>query len=79
MIEFLGSARAFKRLRRGIDYFVRQIRKDRKELYDRSVLYWKQLVEESFWNKLDSILKKHNIAIAEIRTVKGKTDAIKSP
>lgn len=57
MIEFLGSARAFKRLKRGTDYFVRQIRKDRKELYEQSLQYWKRLGEDGFWNKLDTILK----------------------
>jgi CHAD domain-containing protein len=77
MIEFLGSARAFKRLKRGIDCFARQLRKDRKNLYEQSVQYWKQLTEKNFWNNLDSILKKHNVAIAKTRTISEKTDAVK--
>jgi CHAD domain-containing protein len=79
MIEYLGSVRAFKRLKRGIDYFIRQLKKDQKNLYEQSVQYWKRLAEQDFWNKLDSILKEHNIAIAKTSTVKEKTDAVRNP
>ncbi len=65
MLEYLGSIRAFKRLKKGIDYFVRQIRKERKKVYEQSVLFWKQLAEQDFWNKLNSILQEHNIAITQ--------------
>jgi len=56
-MEYLGSVRAFKRIKRGLDYLARQRRKDRKAFYEQSVQYWKLLAEQDFWNKLDSILK----------------------
>jgi CHAD domain-containing protein len=65
MLEYLGSIRAFKRLKKGIDYFVRQIKKERKKVYEQSVLFWKQLAEQDFWNKLNSILQEHNVAITQ--------------
>ena len=66
MVEYLGSARAFKRLKRGLDYLVRQLRKDRKALFEKSVQFWKELAEQDFWNKLDAILKEHNCVISKI-------------
>jgi CHAD domain-containing protein len=65
MVEYLGSVRAFKRLKRGIDYFVRQLHKDRKMLFEQNVQYWKQLAEQNFWDKLNSILQDHNVAITK--------------
>ncbi|MGD0077014.1 MAG: CHAD domain-containing protein [Sedimentisphaerales bacterium] len=79
MVEYLGSIRAFKRLKRGIDHFVRQIRKERKRTYEQSVQYWKQFAGQDFWNKLDAILKEHNTTVAKIGIVKEKTDAVKNP
>ena len=58
-IIYLGSERAFAKLKPGIDYFIRQRRKDRKTLFEQSVQYWKQLAEQGFWNNLDSILLAH--------------------
>jgi len=75
MVEYLGSVRAFKRLKRGIDHFVRQLRKNREKLYEQNVQYWKQLTEQNFWNELDSILKEHGIAAV----VEGKTNAVRNP
>jgi len=65
MMEYLGSVRAFKRLKRGIDYLIRQLRKNRKMLFEQSVQFWKQLAEQNFWNKLNSILKEHNVTITQ--------------
>jgi CHAD domain-containing protein len=65
MMEYLGSVRAFKRLKRGIDYFVRQLRKDRKKLYEQSVQFWKQLAEQDFWNELNATLREHNVTITK--------------
>jgi CHAD domain-containing protein len=64
MMEYLGSVRAFKRLKRGIDYLVRQRRKDRRILFEQSVQFWKQLAEQDFWNKLNLIFEEHDITIA---------------
>jgi CHAD domain-containing protein len=78
MVEYLGSVRAFKRLKRGIDYFIGQIRKDRKRTYEQSVQYWKQLAEQDFWNKLDALLKEHSVTVAKTGTVEKRTDAVKN-
>jgi hypothetical protein len=68
MVEYLGSVRAFKRLKRGIDYLVRQRRKDRQMLFEQNVQYWKQLAEQGFWSKLNSIIQNRS---AEPRTPSG--------
>jgi CHAD domain-containing protein len=57
MMEYLGSMRAFKRLKRGIDYLARQRRKDHQTLFGQSVQFWKQLAEQGFWSKLNSIIQ----------------------
>jgi CHAD domain-containing protein len=57
MMEYLGSIRAFNRLKRGIDYFARQLRKDRRMLFEQNVKNWNQLAEQGFWDKLNSLLK----------------------
>jgi CHAD domain-containing protein len=57
MVEYLGSVRAFARLKRGIDYFARQRRKDRQMLFEQSLRNWRRLAEQGFWDKLDSILQ----------------------
>lgn len=57
IVEYLGSARAFKRLKRGIDFLARQRRTDRKESFEQSVKFWKHLAEGDFWNNLNSLLK----------------------
>ncbi len=62
MVEYLGSIRAFKRLKRGIDYLVRQRRKDRQMLFEQSVQFWKQLGEQDFWGKLNLIIQNRSAA-----------------
>ena len=82
MVEYLGSVRAFKRLKRGIDYLVRQRRKDRQIFFEQSVQYWKQLAEQGFWNKLDAILQEHNVTVTKTGNDFGigkETRAVKNP
>jgi CHAD domain-containing protein len=57
MVEYLGSVRAFKRLKRGIDFLARQRRTDRLTLFEQSAQFWRKLAEQGFWSKLNSLLK----------------------
>jgi CHAD domain-containing protein len=76
MVEYLGTERAFARLKRGLDSLLRQRQKDRRMFFEQNVQYWKQLAEQHFWNKLDSILL-DRVARSHRSPNKTKKEAVK--